>query len=192
MLTEKKTPVTQSATKTGSGILPRNTFFPSFLFGPRDFFNFTPFEMMKRFTEDINQLFGGYEQYRGFEQESGIWIPAIEYFVHEDKFFVRAELPGMTTEDVKVELVDDGLIIKGERKREKEEKFENFYRSELNYGQFFRKIPLPEGVVVEKIEARFNNGVLEIMMPVPEVINRRREIPINVEPETQVAAKTVG
>jgi HSP20 family protein len=70
-------------------------------------------------------------------------------------------------EDVKVEVTDGHLAISGERKRETEEKKEHFYRSEREYGRFYRAVPLPEGVKLEDVKATFTDGVLEVSVPLP-------------------------
>jgi HSP20 family protein len=80
-------------------------------------------------------------------------------------------------EDVKVEALDDALVIQGERKFEHEEKRKGVFRSE-RYGRFYREIPLPEGASADEAKAHFKNGVLEIELPVPERKSKRREIPI--------------
>ncbi len=75
-------------------------------------------------------------------------------------------------------MTDEGLVIEGERKREEAEQREGYYRSERSYGSFYRVIPLPEGVKAEQAKARFENGVLEVTVPVPEAARKAREIPI--------------
>jgi HSP20 family protein len=77
------------------------------------------------------------------------------------------DLPGVRKEDVSVEVADRELLLSGERKEESEQKNENFYRSECEYGSFFRSVPLPEGVRIEEVKATFADGVLEISMPLP-------------------------
>jgi HSP20 family protein len=136
-----------------------------------------PFQMMRRFTHDMERLF---EDFQGFgvpnffkeefmpfrmEFDKVEWVPPIEVLRKNGEFMVRADLPGLTKEDVKVELTDNLLTISGERKEEKEEKREGFYRTERNYGSFYRQIPLPEGTKTEKAVATFRNGVLEVTMP---------------------------
>ncbi len=93
------------------------------------------------------------------------WAPPIEVFEKEDKFVVKAELPGMKEEDIDVSVVGDTLTIKGERKAETEVKEEDYYCCERSYGSFFRSIALPSTVDAKKIEASFEDGVLEVSLP---------------------------
>jgi HSP20 family protein len=93
------------------------------------------------------------------------WAPAIEVFEREDKFMVKAELPGMKEEDIDVSVVGDTLTIKGEKKAETEAKEENYYCCERSYGSFFRSIALPSTVDAKKIEASYEDGVLEVSLP---------------------------
>ena len=93
------------------------------------------------------------------------WAPAIEVFEREDKFVVKAELPGMKEEDIDVSVVGDTLTIKGERRAETEAKEENYYCCERSYGSFFRSIALPSTVDAKKIEASYDSGVLEVSLP---------------------------
>ena len=148
--------------------------------------SFSPFSMMNRFADEMERIFGGF----GFGQGSltprgwGMggqfdWSPQIEVHERDGKFIVRADLPGLSKEDVKVDINDDVLTIRGERKQEHEENREGFYRSERSYGSFFRSIPLPEGVNAEEAQASFRDGVLEITMPAPQRTERRgRQIEI--------------
>jgi HSP20 family protein len=74
-------------------------------------------------------------------------------------------LPGLKKEEVKVEVTDGYLAIHGERKKEEEEKGEQFYRCEREYGSFYRAVPLPDGVKLEDVKATFADGVLEVSVP---------------------------
>jgi HSP20 family protein len=180
--------------RQGGGLARRDVYFPSMSsLSPRDFFTASPFELMRRFTEEMDQAFGNFGLSRGFGGgEMGMWTPAIEVFEGEGNLVVRAELPGLNKEDVKVEMTDDGLVIQGERKREHEERREGFYRSERSYGRFYRLVPLPEDANAEQVRAQFNNGVLEISVPVPERKTNRREIPIEAGGGQQSQAATTG
>lgn len=92
---------------------------------------------------------------------------------------VRADLPGISKDDIKVEITPDALTIQGERKQERKEEREGYAYSECSYGTFYRVIPLPEGTESEKATADFRGGVLEIKIPTasrPEPMGRRLEI----------------
>jgi HSP20 family protein len=91
---------------------------------------------------------------------------------------VSAELPGLNKEDVKVEINNHALIIQGERKRESDEERGGIHRSERSYGSFYREIALPEGAKLDQAKAEFNNGVLEVKVPIPQDQKTTRQIPI--------------
>ena len=160
-----------------------------------------PFQMMRRFSKDMERLFENFGGlwfpnfktdfapfYKEFEEVE--WVPQIEVLQSNGQFMVRADLPGLTKEDVKIELTENLLLMSGERKEEKEEKREGFYRSERSYGNFYREILLPEGVQAENAVATFRNGVLEITMPIvkAEPITRKLEIKEPVEVKSVKAA----
>lgn len=158
-----------------------------------------PFQMMRRFTQDMERLFedfGGLSFPNFFrtdfapfqmELEKGEWMPQIEVLRNNGQLMVRADLPGLTKDDVKVEITDDLLTISGERKEEKEEKREGFYHSERSYGSFYRQIPLPEGAKTEDASATFSDGVLEITMPAAKNETSKRTLEINVATEPKAA-----
>ena len=91
---------------------------------------------------------------------------------------MRADLPGLTKDDVRVECTDEALIIEGERRSEHEERQGEAFHSERHYGMFRRQIPLPEGAKAEQASANFKDGVLEISMPAPQRQTRGRQIEI--------------
>jgi HSP20 family protein len=98
--------------------------------------------------------------------EAGVWAPKIDVFERDNRLVTRVDLPGMKKEDISVEVTDGHLALSGERKRETEEKKDNFYKSEREYGSFYRAVPLPEGVKLEDVKATFSDGVLEVSIPV--------------------------
>ena len=153
-----------------------------------------PFGMMRRFTKDMERLFNDFEEFRfsnffkdfapfRVEFDTAKWVPQIEVLQNNGQLLVRADLPGLTKDDVKVEVTNDMLTLSGERKEEKEEKREGYYRSERSYGSFYREIPLPEGTKTEDAAATFRKGVLEITMPVPKVETSTRKLEIKVPTE---------
>ena len=93
------------------------------------------------------------------------WTPAIEVFDKDDRLVVKAEIPGMKEEDIKVSVEGDTLTIRGEKKTESEVKNEDYYRCERSYGSFFRSVALPSTVDASKIEADYEDGVLEVTLP---------------------------
>ena len=102
------------------------------------------------------------------------WLPAMDLVETDEHFVLRADLPGLTENDVNIELEDNVLTVSGERKTEHEDKREGFYRVERSFGQFRRSLSLPEGVDAEGISANFDKGVLEVRIPKPEERKPRR------------------
>jgi HSP20 family protein len=157
-----------------------------------------PFGMMERFADEIDRVFDDFGLARSSftprlgrsgwwmrpsRTESGdwqAWTPNVEVFHRNNELIVRADLPGLTKDDVKVDVTEDRIMIRGERKREHEEAREGVYRSERSYGSFSRMIPLPEGTMTDQAKATFKNGVLEITMPAPsEQVTRGRRLEIS-------------
>jgi len=103
--------------------------------------------------------------WRRFPVEEMGWAPAIELIERDDRFVVRAEIPGMKEEDIDVSVVGDTLTIRGEKKASTEVKEENYYCCERSYGSFFRSIGLPSNVDAKKIKAHYEDGVLEVTLP---------------------------
>ncbi len=104
-----------------------------------------------------------------FWRRPAAWLPDLDAFEADGKFVVRADLPGLRPEDIDVSVVGDLLTIKGHREEAKEVKEENYYCSERASGDFVRAVRLPEGAAVDSIEAKYENGVLEVAVPKPAV-----------------------
>src|SRR6266545_3932410 len=102
------------------------------------------------------------------------WIPAMDLVETDDHFVLKADLPGLTDEDVKIDVEGDVLTISGERKSEHEDKRDGYVRVERSYGAFRRSLTLPEGVDPEAVTASFDRGVLEVRIPKPEERKPRR------------------
>jgi len=156
----------------------------------------TPVALAKRVSEEVERLFGEFgidrnlirSVTRGDLGGIGLWEPEIEMFQRDGELVVRADLPGLTRDDVNVELRDGGITIEGERRSEKEDKRDGYYHSERSYGKFYRRLPLPEGVNGEDATATFNNGVLEITMQAPET-KQTRTRRLTIRDESQPKAK---
>ncbi len=96
------------------------------------------------------------------------WVPALDVAETEDAFVLKADLPGLTRDQVEIEVRDGTLTIAGERRAEHEHNAEGYHRVERAFGSFSRSMSLPEGVDAESISADFANGVLEVRVPKPE------------------------
>lgn len=146
------------------------------------------FPLFQRLSRELDEMFNTFGLERTFTEplKTG-WAPEIEMFTKGNEFIVRADVPGLKKEDITVEMTEDSLVIHGERKQEKEEKGEGFYRTERTYGSFYRAVPLPAGVKIENAKATVHDGVLEITMPAPKEETKTRKLEIT-EP---VPAKTV-
>lgn len=138
----------------------------------------TPFSMMRRMLEDMDRMFFDFgavtpDPWSGEGTERSVWSPQIETFRRGDQLVVRADLPGLSKDNVNIEIEDDTLLISGERQDEYEEERDDFYRSERSYGRFFRAIPLPEGIDPNSVHAQFKDGVLEVTTPLPKEAERK-------------------
>jgi HSP20 family protein len=102
------------------------------------------------------------------------WVPAMDLVESDDHFILRADLPGLSEDDVKIELEDNTLTLSGERKTEHERNEEGYYRIERAFGSFSRSLTLPRGIDPESVQASFDRGVLEVRIPKPEERKPRR------------------
>ena len=145
-----------------------------------------PFAMLQRlFTDD---MLGILEQPgRLARQKTGAggadevmtFAPKVDVVQRGNELVVRADLPGLTQDDVTVEVTDDSIIISGRRTQERVDDSGGVYRLERTYGEFFREIPLPEGAIGDQAKASFKDGVLEITVPAPpEQVSRGRRLEI--------------
>lgn len=116
---------------------------------------------------DLNRVFDNY--WKRFDQAvagfSGAVSPRVDVCETDAAVEVTAELPGMDEKEIDLSVTEDALVIKGEKKSEREESRKGFYLSERTYGSFFRSIPLPPGVEPDKADAQFKRGVLTITIP---------------------------
>jgi HSP20 family protein len=157
-----------------------------------------PFNLLRQMTSEFDRMFeaSAWPSFRwpAFRTrpsaEAATWFPEIDVFEKDNRLVTKIDLPGLKKEDVKVEVTDGHLAISGERKTEAEEKKENFYRCEREYGSFYRAVPLPEGVKLEDVKATFSDGVLEVSVPLPAKPEAKvRKVEIQEAPK---AAKTAA
>jgi len=119
------------------------------------------------------------ERFPAFKEEFS-FSPAIEVSETDNEIIVKAAVPGVDKKDLNISILDNNLIIKGEIKKEKEEKKKNYYKQEIAYGSFSRTIPLPAEVKVDEVKANMKNGIVTISIPKSEKA-KAKEITINVE-----------
>ncbi len=149
-----------------------------------------PFAFAQAMSQEMDRLFdtfGGTSQSgralstggssRSLQQQGGrgqsYWAPQMEVFQRGREMVVRADLPGISPDDVQIDVEDGVLTISGERQNTNEDRQEGFYRSERSYGTFSRSIALPEGVDEDQVNARYEHGVLEVTVPLPQQQRQR-------------------
>jgi len=140
-----------------------------------------PFAWMRQMQDQLDRAFSGLWSGGGTTSSwapgsvfgSSEWAPAIDVFQRGNDLVVRADVPGLSKDDVTVDIADDQLTIRGERRYDHEEERDGVFRSERSYGSFCRVVPLPQGAIADSAKATFNNGVLEIVVQAPSFDVRR-------------------
>lgn len=131
-----------------------------------------PFRDMLTLQDRMNRLFDQTLSRTKTDEEEGLaastWAPAVDIYETADSLVLKAELPGVSRENIDIQVRDNTLTLKGERRFEREVKDENYLRIERSYGSFQRAFSLPTGVQQDKIKAVFKDGVLEVILPKAE------------------------
>ncbi|WP_028061552.1 Hsp20/alpha crystallin family protein [Candidatus Solirubrobacter pratensis] len=141
-----------------------------------------PLRELASLQNEMNRLFGTVFDAPATGGNGGTlrrWMPAMDLVETGDHFVLRADLPGLSEEDVNIEVEDNVLTVSGERKAEHETSEEGYHRVERAFGSFSRSLTLPEGVDPQSVAASFDRGVLEITIPKPEQ-RKPRKISIGV------------
>jgi HSP20 family protein len=154
-----------------------------------------PTRELQSIQSEMNRLFNTFFEPAAGGNGSGAvlrrWSPAMDLVETDDNFVLRADLPGVAEDDVKIELEDNVLTVSGERKASHEENKAGYYRVERSYGSFARTLTLPEGVDADSINASFDKGVLEVKIPKPEPRKPRKvAIAVGTDAPTIEAAET--
>ena len=126
------------------------------------------FSELSRMQQEMNRFFDEFFGERRSELEEGAWMPSVDVSETKTELKVRAELPGMTHDDIELNLQDNVLTLKGEKKQEKKEEKEDYQRTECCYGSFTRSFTLPASVDQDNVQATFKDGILEITLPKSE------------------------
>jgi HSP20 family protein len=161
------------STETGGRLSRRETQDPF-----AGIFGASPFALFRLLSDDMDRLFfGGGTQGQGqLGAFGGRFMPQVDIEEHDDRLVVRADLPGVKPDDFRVDVDDGALVVQGERRDEREDTRRGIRRFERSYGSFRRVIPLPPGANVEKADARFENGVLQIEIPLQQSRSRRLDV----------------
>lgn len=141
---------------------------------------YQPYRNLVDFPRGFGKLFGG-NFWNDDEQEMSVptWRPATDILETKDEYVFKMELPGISREEVNIEIEDGTLTVKGEKKEEQEVEKDNFHRYERCYGSFSRSFSLPKNINDTKIVANMKNGILELRIPKAEEA-KPKAIPIKV------------
>ena len=131
-----------------------------------------PFRDIAQMQSEMGRLFDGLLEGRGRATQS--WVPALDVWETETDVVYAFDLPGLSEDEISIEVADDTLTVTGERRRATEEKGDRFFRFERRYGSFSRAVGLPASVDDSKIVAGYKDGVLEVRVPKPEEAKPRR------------------
>ena len=143
----------------------------------RNLIAWDPLREVSTMREDMERLFDSMLSRYPRERAQAVWAPALDVEETNDAMIIRAELPGMKREEIKVTVAEDTVTISGERKYESEQKDRTFHRVERAYGSFQRTVALPVSVQGDKAAASYKAGVLELVLPKAERV-KAREIAI--------------
>ena len=139
-------------------------------------------EISRVFTQ--NNLAG--QTSRGDGLSLAAWAPPVEVAYRDGNLVVSAELPGLSQDDVDAQIIDDILVISGEKQIAEEEDRGDVRRTEIRYGEFYRAIPLPDGVKAQEARAQFQNGVLQVTIPLQRA--NVQQIPVQAGSSSQSSA----
>ena len=128
-----------------------------------------PARELDSLQSDVSRVF---DAFFGTRAGNGVarrrWVPAIDLVEEDEHLVLRADLPGLSEDDVNVEVKDGVLTVSGERRAEEKTEEKGYHRIERSYGSFSRSLSIPEGIDPEQVSAEFDNGVLEVRIPKPE------------------------
>lgn len=133
---------------------------------------FDPFRELSSLQTEVNRMLNRFGGESSVQRES--WMPSVDVIETDGAIKLKADLAGMDPEDIQLEVQDNVLTVSGERKFEEEVKDDKYYRIERRYGSFSRSLALPQGVDADKIEASYENGVLEVSVPKVEAPKAKR------------------
>jgi HSP20 family protein len=148
---------------------------------------FNPVRDLLNVEREFNRMFKSFDDRFGFvkreengdEYENAVWMPLTDVAEDKDNYYLKADLPGIKKDDVKISYTNGNLSISGERAQEKESKDKQYHRIERSYGKYYRSFRLPEKIKEDKINAEFKDGQLNVTIPKAEEV-KPKEIAIKV------------
>ncbi|MEJ2195369.1 MAG: Hsp20/alpha crystallin family protein [Ignavibacteriaceae bacterium] len=148
---------------------------------------FNPVRDLLNVEREFNRMFKSFDDRFGFvkreengdEYENAVWMPLTDVAEDNDNYYLKADLPGIKKDDVKISYTNGNLSISGERAQEKESKDKQYHRIERSYGKYYRSFRLPEKIKEDKINAEFKDGQLNVTIPKAEEV-KPKEIAIKV------------
>jgi HSP20 family protein len=148
---------------------------------------FNPVRDLLNVEREFNRMFKSFDDRFGFlkreengdEYENAVWMPLTDVAEDNDNYYLKADLPGIKKDDVKISYTNGNLSISGERAQEKESKSKQYHRIERSYGKYYRSFRLPEKIKEDKINAEFKDGQLNVTIPKAEEV-KPKEIAIKV------------
>ena len=150
-----------------------------------------PIAELNTIQNEMNRLFNTFFEPAQTGRGNGTprrWMPPMDLVETADHYVLRADLPGLSDEDVSIQFEDNVLTISGERKTEHHDEQEGYYRLERAFGSFARSLTLPDGVDPDSVQAHFDRGVLEISIPKPE---RKKPKTVQISLGANAHAKTI-
>ncbi len=126
------------------------------------------FNELSTMQQEMNRMFEDFFGEQRSRLDEGTWLPAVDMSEDESEFVVHAELPGMSKDDIDINIEDNCLILSGEKEQEKKGEGENYHSMERSYGKFKRSFTLPTGIKADDVQATFQDGVLKVHLPKAE------------------------
>jgi HSP20 family protein len=135
---------------------------------------FEPWALINTLHRDLDQIANRHYGLAESDHSVADWIPAVDVVEEKERFVIRADLPGVTAENIDINMENGVLSLSGERKHESADEIEGMKRYERVYGKFFRRFTLPDSADADAISARSANGILEISIPKQAQVQARR------------------
>jgi HSP20 family protein len=133
-----------------------------------------PFESLLRFQDDLSRAIGPRTGQPREHVSTRVWSPVVDVYEDADAIVIKTDLPGVNQDEIDVEMNNDTLTIRGERKFDDEERRDKYVRVERQYGSFQRSFTIGVAIEADKIKAVYKNGILELTLPKAEATKPRK------------------